>query len=187
MTNLYFVRHAQPDGKWADERTRPLTAQGAADSERLADVLAPLGIGAVYASPYVRSFDTVAPLARRLGLPIRTDERLRERMSGPDSHACLERRWQDFDFAEQGGETMRHLQRRNMQAVHEILCACGGKNVVVGSHGMALSAVLNAVDPEFGCDGFLRLYNLLPYCVRLTYDGLRFCGREDVFSIDRGY
>lgn len=28
MTKVYFVRHAQPDFGWEDDRTRPLTAEG---------------------------------------------------------------------------------------------------------------------------------------------------------------
>ena len=28
MTSVYFVRHAQPDISWEDDRTRPLTPTG---------------------------------------------------------------------------------------------------------------------------------------------------------------
>lgn len=48
-----------------------LTALGQAQSERLADRLAPARPRAIYASPYARAIQTALPLARRLGLPIR--------------------------------------------------------------------------------------------------------------------
>lgn len=32
MTSLFFVRHAQPEAGWPDDRTRPLTPLGLADS-----------------------------------------------------------------------------------------------------------------------------------------------------------
>ncbi len=32
MTKIYFVRHAQPEHAWEDDRTRPLTDEGKADS-----------------------------------------------------------------------------------------------------------------------------------------------------------
>ncbi len=41
MTIFYFVRHAQPDFTWCDGMTRPLTAEGEKDSEK---VLTPLKI-----------------------------------------------------------------------------------------------------------------------------------------------
>ena len=32
MTRVYFVRHAQPEHDWEDDRTRPLTEEGKKDS-----------------------------------------------------------------------------------------------------------------------------------------------------------
>ena len=32
MTKIYFVRHAQPEHAWEDDRTRPLTGEGKKDS-----------------------------------------------------------------------------------------------------------------------------------------------------------
>lgn len=28
MTKVYFVRHAQPDHSWTEDKTRPLTTEG---------------------------------------------------------------------------------------------------------------------------------------------------------------
>lgn len=32
MTRVYFVRHAQPDNNWKEDRTRPLIEEGKRDS-----------------------------------------------------------------------------------------------------------------------------------------------------------
>ena len=32
MTKVYFVRHAQPEHDWEEDRTRPLTEEGKKDS-----------------------------------------------------------------------------------------------------------------------------------------------------------
>ena len=32
MTKIYFVRHAQPEHAWKEDRTRPLTEEGKKDS-----------------------------------------------------------------------------------------------------------------------------------------------------------
>lgn len=38
MTSVYFVRHAQPDFNWSDDMTRPLTAEGEKDSEKVTEI-----------------------------------------------------------------------------------------------------------------------------------------------------
>lgn len=48
-----------------------LTPLGLAQAERLAQRLAPVRPCAIYSSPYARAVQTAAPLAGRLGLPIR--------------------------------------------------------------------------------------------------------------------
>ena len=40
MTKIYFVRHEQPDFKWSDDLTRPLTADGITDSHKVTEALA---------------------------------------------------------------------------------------------------------------------------------------------------
>ncbi|NLH30381.1 MAG: histidine phosphatase family protein, partial [Firmicutes bacterium] len=39
MTSIFFVRHAQPDIAWEDDRTRPLTDVGLEDSKIVTAVL----------------------------------------------------------------------------------------------------------------------------------------------------
>lgn len=39
MTKIYFVRHAQPDSKWEDDRTRPLTDEGKQDAQIVLEFL----------------------------------------------------------------------------------------------------------------------------------------------------
>ena len=51
MTSLYFVRHAQPVHGWEDDRTRPLTEEGVADSGKVAEVLRNINIDFFYSSP----------------------------------------------------------------------------------------------------------------------------------------
>ena len=46
-----------------------------------------------------------------------------------------------------------------------------GKNIVIGTHGTALSAILNYYRPEFGCEDFLRILDWMPYVVELTFEG----------------
>ena len=76
MTRVYFVRHAQPDHDWKEDRTRPLTEEGKKDSAIVLEFLKDKKIDAFYCSPYKRSVDTIADAAAFFGKEIITDERL---------------------------------------------------------------------------------------------------------------
>lgn len=39
MTSIYFVRHAQPNHDWGNDRTRPLTKEGMTDSKEVVKAL----------------------------------------------------------------------------------------------------------------------------------------------------
>ena len=69
VTTVILVRHAER--ATVDDRDPPLSAEGEARAEALADALADAGVTAIYATPYRRTRDSAAPLARRLGLEIR--------------------------------------------------------------------------------------------------------------------
>ncbi len=80
---VLLVRHGQT--AWnlgaGPERFRgrtdlPLDATGLAQAERVGRRLAAAGIAAIYASPLERARQTAAPLADRLGLPVRPHEGL---------------------------------------------------------------------------------------------------------------
>lgn len=73
MTKVYFVRHAQPEHDWEEDRTRPLTEEGKKDSEIVLEFLKNKKIDAFYCSPYKRSMDTIAEAAAFFAKEIITD------------------------------------------------------------------------------------------------------------------
>jgi len=188
MTSIYFVRHAQPDEDCKDDRTRPLTSQGFIDRQEVAKTFARIRVDKIISSPYKRSVDTIAELAESLGMEISTDERLRERKNGVQTtESLLEKRWNDFDFCEEGGETIGSVQQRNIAAVKEILHQYGNQNIVIGTHGTALSSIMNYYDSSCGCDWFRKIWYQMPYIIRLDFDVQTLIGREELLSIERGY
>ena len=173
MTRVYFVRHAQPVHSHADDRTRPLTEEGIADTSVVLETLKDKRIDAFYCSPYKRSMDTIRSTAEYYGMEISTDERLRERENGENgnNHGMFQKRWADHAYHEDGGESIGMVQTRNIEALREILAANEGRNIVIGTHGTALSSILNYYRPEFGCDDFLRIIDWMPYIVELDFEG----------------
>jgi len=131
--------------------------------------------------------DTIAEAARYSGQDIRTDERLRERESAPGGN-CRElfrRRWADFDWHEPGGESLRSVQRRNIAALTDILTDARDKNIVIGTHGTALSTILNYYDPSFGCDDFLRAIDWMPNIIALKFDGTKYLSRTEHVHVEK--
>jgi len=122
MTKVYFVRHAQPEHAWEEDRTRPLTEEGKKDSEIVLDFFRDKKIDVFYCSPYQRSVDTIADTAAFFGEKIITDERLREREKGPNgnNHGMFQKRWADHDYHEEGGESIAMVQKRNIEALSQI-------------------------------------------------------------------
>lgn len=74
-----------------------------------------------------------------------------------------------------------------MSALAEALREYAGKNIVVGSHGTALSTILHFYDPSFGYEDFLAIKSIMPWIVKFTFDGDRLLEMEkiDLFSQDR--
>lgn len=194
LTHVYFVRHAQPVHGHREDRTRPLTQEGKQDTALVTQTLADKHIDCFYCSPYLRSLDTIRPAAAQYGLPIREDERLRERQAGEQGNASLRaensplrRRWQDFSWHEPGGESIGSVQTRNIQALKEILAENQGKNIAFGTHGTALSSILNYYRPNFGCEDFLRILDWMPYIVELTFDGQTLLTFRDLAHIHKEF
>lgn len=142
MKRLYLVRHCKTSGQAAD---RPLTAEGEAQAETLAEFLAPLGIERIVSSPYERAVRSIQPLAARLGLRLETDERLAERVlsSEPmeDWEARMRESYDEVERALPGGETTRAAVARGAAAIEEILAGPAQTTVAV-SHGNLLSLLL---------------------------------------------
>jgi phosphohistidine phosphatase SixA len=78
---LYLVRHAKAKSRsnWdGDDTVRPLTANGRAQADALADRLAEHAVGTLTSSPYLRCMQTLQPLAARLGTEVVAEPRLGE-------------------------------------------------------------------------------------------------------------
>jgi 2,3-bisphosphoglycerate-dependent phosphoglycerate mutase len=189
MTTVYFVRHAEPDHKWLDDRTRPLSAEGELDTVQVREYFKAITIDSAYCSPYIRSMDTIKSTALSHGLGITVDERLRERKAGKDSNnvEMFKKRWADLKYCEPDGESIYQVQQRNIEALNEILDKENGKNILIGTHGTALSSILNYYNNRFGMQDFLRIIDYMPFIVKLEYTDKKLKTVKEEMIIDKGY
>jgi 8-oxo-dGTP diphosphatase len=89
---LYLVRHAHAIGRgcWTgDDMQRPLSPRGRRQVDALTKVLADQPVRHVISSPAVRCVDTVAPLAKQLGLTVKNRDELVEGSPTADALALL--------------------------------------------------------------------------------------------------
>ena len=116
MTNIYFVRHAEPNYNNHDDLTRELSPKGLKDRELVTEFLADKQVDIVLSSPYKRAVDTVAHFAALRDLPITTIADFRERKVDSvwidDFDAFTHNQWADFNYKLTDGETLAEVQKK---------------------------------------------------------------------------
>ena len=175
MTTVYFIRHAQADNTVRDGRTRPLTEKGLHDRRLVTEYLQDKHIDAVLSSPFRRAVDTIAPFAQQNGSAIECIEDFRERRSDTNwdrstYEAFIERQWADFSYTLSDGECLAEVQARNIAALEQVLTRFKDKNIVIGTHGTALSTIVNYYDNSYGFADFMAMVYILPWAVKMTFD-----------------
>lgn len=178
MTIVYFVRHAAPNFNNHDDMTRELSAKGLKDRKLVTEFLWDKEIDVVLSSPYKRAMDTIKEFADAKGMKIEIIDDFRERKVGNDWIENFDNfsknQWTDFDFRLSDGESLREVQNRNISALSHVLDIYAGKNVVIGSHGTALSTIINYFDSSFGYNEFNEIKGLMPWIVRFSFEGNRY-------------
>ncbi|UNB46921.1 histidine phosphatase family protein [Staphylococcus coagulans] len=174
-TIIYFIRHVEPNYNNHDDMSRELTTKGLEASQKLITQFSSVSIDHFYSSPYQRAIDTITPLAKDRNLPIQIIDELRERQLSNgwvnDFNAIEQQQWQDFNFKLAHGESLREVQKRNIDALKMILKEGQGNTIVVGTHGTALSTIINYYQSDFGFDAFNQYKHCFPWIVTFEFDG----------------
>lgn len=173
MTTVYFIRHAEPNYNNHDDMSRELSNKGLQDRKLVTGFLLDKHIDVVLSSPYKRAVDTIAGFAGLVNLEIGIIDDFRERKvdSGwiAGFNTFCKKQWKDFNYKLSDGETLKEVQDRNIRALNGVLETFNGKNIVIGSHGTALSTVINYYDKTFGYSSFEKIKNLMPWVVKFTF------------------
>lgn len=156
MTLLLLVRHGHTDvaGKVLTGQTAGvhLTERGREQARALAERLEGLPVDAIYSSPLERCRETAAPLARARGLPVRIRRDLIEPDFGEWTGRSIRqlartKLWRSVQhtpssFRFPGGESLRGVQARSIDAIRAIGTDHPDGTVVVVTHADVVRMVL---------------------------------------------
>lgn len=174
-TTVYFVRHAEPNYENHDDRSRELSAKGLRDRRLVTQFLSGKAVSVVLSSPYKRAADTIREFAESRKLEIGMVEDFRERKIDTvwieDFTEFCRKQWEDFSYKLSDGESLGEVQKRNVSALNKVLEQYEGKTIVVGSHGTALSTIINYYDRSFGYSDFEKIRALMPWVVKFVFRG----------------
>ena len=174
MTTVYFVRHAEPNYNNHDDSLRELSAKGLKDRKLVTAFLADKGIDVALSSPYKRAIDTIRDFTDSVGLPIDIIDEFRERKVDSewieDFVSFSQCQWNDFSYKLSDGECLQEVQDRNVSALQAVLGKYQGKNIIIGSHGTALSTIINFYDNAFGYEDFAKIKSKMPWIVEFEFD-----------------
>lgn len=177
MTTIYFIRHAEPNYENHDDMSRELSDKGLEDRKLVTEFLMDKQIDIVLSSPYKRAIDTVRDFADEKGMDIIIIDEFKERRvdSGwiEDFNSFCRKQWEDFSYKLSDGECLEEVQNRNVMALNKVLEKYKGKNIIIGSHGTALSTIINYYDESFGYLDFDKIRKLMPWVVQFTFEEKR--------------
>lgn len=156
MATIVLVRHATTAatgkrlGGWTPGVH--LDAAGRAQAERAAQLLAGLPVTAVYASPLERTQETAKIVAKPHGLRVRTRRDIGEVHYGewtdkPLGQLRRRKQWPVIQHTPSrvtfpGGESIRGMQARAVEALESLAAEHAGQTVVAVSHADVIKAVL---------------------------------------------
>lgn len=163
-TRVLLIRHAESrPSREVLEPDWPLSPAGVVQSERLAGALEPLGLTALYSSPYRRAVATLEPFAALSSLPIGIELDLRERKLTDGFHpnhlGVARKAWEDLAFALPGCETGLDCRQRVRRVVDRLAAKHPGERIALASHGNAIALYLGSLDGRFGFDEWSAMRN----------------------------
>ena len=157
-TYIYMVRHGESPKLEGNERMRGLTERGHMDARRVTDILKAERIDTFISSPYNRAVLTIEESANFHEKEIVVYENLKECMfssedqviSDKEVYPLVQKMFSNPDFARTKGESYADCQRRVVKVLKEILLDFQGLKIVIGTHGLVMTLMINYFDKQYG-------------------------------------
>ncbi|HDV4620815.1 TPA: histidine phosphatase family protein, partial [Bacillus anthracis] len=140
------------------ERTRGLTEKGSLDVHKVTDILKTEGIDTFISSPYKRAVLTIEKTANLYEREILIYENLKECMfssgdqviSDKEVYPLVQKMFSNPGYALAEGESYADCQRRVVKVLKEILMDFQGQKIVIGTHGLVMTLMMNYFDKQYG-------------------------------------
>ncbi len=200
-TRIIAIRHGETawnvDTRIQGQLDIPLNDTGRWQAHRLALALAGEPITALYSSDLWRAYDTALSVSSATGLPVVTDEGLRERGFGVfegKTFAEVEALWpaqsmrwrrRDPEFAPEGGETLIDFRDRVTRTAHALAARHVGEQIVMVGHGGVMDVLYRiATGQDLQAPRTWQLGNAAINRLLWTPDGFTLVGWSDTWHLD---
>lgn len=162
VTRILAIRHGETTWN-AEKRIQgqldtPLSARGQWQAEQAGLSLAGETFDAIYASDLQRAAHTAQAIAQHHGLPVVTDEGLRERHFGSFEGMTwseIQARWPDQSLSWQkrdqwftpgNGESLSALRDRVLATLNTLAARHPGQHIVIAAHGGVMDVLYRAAN-----------------------------------------
>lgn len=163
--NLYVIRHGETDmgkNKIIATKSEPLNSKGIKQAINVGKELHKLNIDLIYCSPIQRARHTLELFDLDNSIPIRIEERLKEREMGVyEKVPFIDLDWEEFwgynsELKYSELESMKSVYKRVTNFLNEIKSKKNNKNILLVTHGGIARAIywyFNGIDNSlFTCE-----------------------------------
>lgn len=173
MTTVYFIRHAEPNYHDHDDLSRELSTKSLQDSQLIRQFFKDRHIDAIFSSPYKRAIDTIKSTAIDHQLDVQEIDDFRERKINrvwiENFTAFTSVQWHGFSYKLSDGESLQEVQDRNVTAPEKLLEDHRHQIILIGSHGTAISTIINYYQRQFSYAEFSKIKSLFPFILKMTF------------------
>lgn len=174
MKQIYFIRHSLKD-RSTTLPDAPLSPEGHALAQLLPGLFKTIAIDAIYSSPYLRSLETIQPIATEKKLPLIIVDDLKERVVGRKNLKPADfsqKQWDDFDYKLPEGESLHEVANRLINATTNILKE-DGTHFIVGGHSTAFAILFHELtNGKFGVNDYTEMPSPAVYLGTFDQDTL---------------
>lgn len=126
----------------------PLSVNGELKAKKLSEYNELQNIDVLYSSHYVRAMSTAKYIAEATNILLNVDSRLGERKFGVNAMSELpsdffDMQIKDWDYKLENGESLNEVNNRMYEVFMEIFDKNKGKNIMIVSHGTALTTLFS--------------------------------------------
>ncbi len=185
-TRVLLLRHAEtanPLVFHGAESDVGLSERGQRQAEAIAPLLAAEGPQMLVSSAMRRARETMEPIARACGLPVRIEPELHERRVGALQGTPTQRhegvwpdtlrRWLagDTAFAPPGAESFDDIRRRVLPVWQGLTAECAGQTIIVVAHGIVCRVLLLSLLAGYTVSDWHRIGTHNVAISELLYEG----------------